>query len=132
LRHPAFTTASTASTAATATAASQQRGAGQPDSGELKTHLLFPLHYSHVSSVFFGMLSIVDSCAFACRTEHRPTCPAMRRSLSQIFRQKYRPKCAFPCHPGLAQKFCTAGIGTRANFVIERLKGLLSGPGHYL
>jgi hypothetical protein len=43
-------------------------------------------------------------------------------------RQKYTPKCAAACRDGPGRKFCTAGTGTRADFVIDRLKGPLLDP----
>jgi len=52
----------------------------------------------------------------------------MRRSLSQKKRQKYTPKWACARDDSLARKFCTAGIGTRADFAIGRLTGPLSDP----
>jgi hypothetical protein len=65
--------------------------------------------------------AISERLAFAFRTESRPTRPANRPSLSQILRRKYPLKCAETCHDGLGRKFCTASIGTRADFAIDRL-----------
>lgn len=65
---------------------------------------------------------------FACGMGSPPTCPAIRRSLSQILRQKYTPKWAAACHDGLGRKFCTAGTGARADFAIARFKRPLFEP----
>jgi hypothetical protein len=65
---------------------------------------------------------------FVCGIGRPATCPAIRRSLSQILRQKYTPKWAAACHDGLGRKFCTAGTRARADFAIARFKGPLFEP----
>jgi hypothetical protein len=54
--------------------------------------------------------------------------PAIRPSLSQIFRQNYTPKCAAACHDGHRRKFCTANTGIRADFAMARFKKALFEP----
>jgi len=75
-----------------------------------------------------GVVHANDRLVSACGTGVGPTCAAIRRSLSQILRQKYTLKCAAACHDGLGRKFCTAGAGARADFAIDRFNRLLSGP----
>jgi hypothetical protein len=47
-------------------------------------------------------------------------------------RRKYPLKCAETCHDGLGRKFCTAGIGTRADFANDRLGVRYAPPSPYV
>jgi len=77
--------------------------------------------------LLFGVL-FVDRLAAVCRTARKPACPAVRRSVARKIWQKYGPKWACAGRNGLVKKFCTAGIRTRADFVIARSKGPLREP----